>query len=41
MFISPEAKEFHRRIAAGVSIDTTAPKVSAPAFKLDREELPW
>jgi ATP-dependent exoDNAse (exonuclease V) alpha subunit len=29
MFISPQAKEFHRRIAAGVSNDT-----SAPTFKL-------
>jgi ATP-dependent exoDNAse (exonuclease V) alpha subunit len=29
MFISPQAKEFHRRIAAGVSNDT-----SAPTFRL-------
>jgi ATP-dependent DNA helicase PIF1 len=32
MFISPQAKEFHRRIAAGVSSDA-----AAPVFKLDSE----
>jgi nucleoside-triphosphatase THEP1 len=40
MFISPEAKEFHRRIAAGVVDDASAPRI-APTFKLEREELPW
>lgn len=41
MFISPEAKEFHRRIAAGVSVDTSAPVVAAAPAKRGEDELPW
>ena len=41
LWVSNEAKEFHRRIASGVSIDTASK--SAPVFSAKRQEgdLPW
>ena len=37
MFISPQAKEFHRRIAAGYQPGSSSP----PVMRTSGEELPW